>query len=416
MRILGLAESDSYLKWAAALLGRAPSGWETHLRAVQGALAVSTSQLRAAVDGTPFTPGDVTRIHFARVAEEVRRMRPDAVLVAATGPLARLLMEAVARVEPRPVLVSGLPGISIPATRLALDRRHQADLMILHSTRELREFGALAAKHGWDHRLALSTLPFAQVARADPAEGAARTDLVFAAQAKVPRSEGDRTRIARMLVRAAQADPSRRVVLKLRGLAGEQQTHHEDLPYPELLARLGSVPPNLVVATDPMGRALQTAQGLVTVSSTAAIEAVTQGVPVIALDAFGVSARLINTVFVGSGLFGDEDDVIARRFRTPDAEWLADNYFHDPSQDDWADVLMGLVRRRREGSLPRRDPLPRGGGALREAWHRKRALGDHDRSLAGALALVVGVPARAAVRTARRVTRRVRAAASDAAR
>ncbi|WP_374198161.1 DUF6716 putative glycosyltransferase [Microbacterium sp. MEC084] len=40
-------------------------------------------------------------------------------------------------------------------------------------------------------------------------------------------------------------------MLKLRGTAGERQTHHEDLPYTELLDRLGNVPPNLVTSTAP---------------------------------------------------------------------------------------------------------------------------------------------------------------------
>jgi hypothetical protein len=36
------------------------------------------------------------------------------------------------------------------------------------------------------------------------------------------------------------------------------------------------------------------------------------------------------------------------------------------------------------------------GGPLRGAWERKRAFGEHDRSLAGYLALVVGTPLRLA--------------------
>jgi hypothetical protein len=36
------------------------------------------------------------------------------------------------------------------------------------------------------------------------------------------------------------------------------------------------------------------------------------------------------------------------------------------------------------------------GGPLRRAWERKRAFGEHDRSLAGYLALAVGTPLRLA--------------------
>lgn len=392
MRIVALAESDSYLKWAAALLERAPRAWDRRLVVVEGALTVSEAQREAALHGTEFAGSAVPRTGLGGLADAVRGA--DAVLAAAHGPMTRLLLEAAAGVQPRPVLVTGLPGISIPATRLALDRRHQADLMILHSHRETREFARLAAANGWDHRLGLSSLPF--LAREPLPPGG--TDLVFAAQALVPRQPADRERMARALVRAAEADPSRRVVVKLRGTAGERQTHREDLPYPEVLARLAPLPPNLVTSTEPMGRALERAQGLATVGSTAAIEAVARGVPVLALDMFGVGDELINTVFEGSGLLGGEDDLISRRFRHPEPAWLGDNYLHPPAEDDWAEILGDLVQRRRAGALPPRQPLPRRGGALREAWHRKRVLGPYDRSLAGATALALGHPTRAAVR------------------
>ncbi|GGH39235.1 DUF6716 putative glycosyltransferase [Microbacterium album] len=392
MRIIGVAESDSYLKWGAALLGRAPDDWDRRLMIVEGALTVTAAQERACVHGTPFEGSALPRVAYKDLVERITAERPDAVLVAAHGPLARVLIETVARVQPRPVILSGLPGISIPVTWLALERRAQADLMIVHSKREVREFRALSVARGWDHRLALASLPFAD--RERPHRG---TDLVFAAQSVVPRTEPDRMRVARLLVRAAQAHPHRRVVLKLRGTAGEPQTHRDDLPYPALLERLAPLPPNLAVSTVSMARALDTAEGLVTVSSTAAIEAIARGVPVIALDVFGVSDELINPVFTGSGLFGDERAVVDRAFRTPRPEWLDDNYLHDPADDDWAPQLEELVRRRRAGELPPRAPLPRVGGPLRAAWHRKRVLGRHDRSLAGVVALAIGLPLRRAV-------------------
>ena len=65
------------------------------------------------------------------------------------------------------------------------------------------------------------------------------------------------------------------------------------------------------------------------------ITSVVLSVPVIALDTFGVSKLHLNTVFVGSGLFGDADDVVARRFRHPDPAWLDENYFHDPAASTW---------------------------------------------------------------------------------
>ena len=67
--------------------------------------------------------------------------------------------------------------------------------------------------------------------RADPE----RTDLVFAAQAKVPAAREDRVRLLGWLVDAARRRPSRRVVVKVRARRGEAQTHDEAYDFAELL-------------------------------------------------------------------------------------------------------------------------------------------------------------------------------------
>lgn len=399
MRIVALADSDSYVKWGAALLGTLPGDVDRELLVVDSPIVVSDAQLAAALAGSGIDR--VSWVALPGIAERLAAYPPDAVLVATPGPIAMVLTRIVAALEPRPVVVAGLPGISIPVTRKALQYRRQADLVVLHSRREIREFGELAARKGWDHRFGLATLPFAE---RRPASG---TDLVFATQAIVPAERDDRLVVARMLRDAALADPSRRVVIKVRALPGENQTHPERHSYPDLVAELGPLPANLVVSAEPMSTALDTAEGLVTVSSTAAIEAIARGIPVIALNTFGIRRSLINPVFVGSGVFGGREAVIARAFRHPAPDWLDDNYFHDPRDADWASVLGDLVALRQDGILaPRAAQLPPGGRA-RAAWDRKRAFGASDRSLGGLLALVVGVPARAVVRLGRRIVARL---------
>ncbi|MFH8252389.1 DUF6716 putative glycosyltransferase [Microbacterium sp. B2969] len=409
LRVVGVADTDSYVKWAAALLGGMDDEWDAELFVLDTPVVVSGAQESAAVDGSGLAR--VTRVAYAELEERLAVARPDAVLVAARGPLVRVVARLVAGLVPRPVIVSGLPGISIPATRKALVYRTQCDLFVLHSRREIHEFAALAQARGMSQRFALTRLPFAERAATPTPAAPGGTDLVFAAQAIVPREREDRLRVARLLVRAAEADPTRRVVLKLRAQAGEHQTHAEEDAFPELIASLGDVPANLVTSTAPMSKALDTAEGLVTVSSTAAIEAVARGIPVVALDVFGVSSKLINEVFDGSGLFGDEDDVVARRFRHPSPSWLRDNYFHAAADDDLGMLLAALVARRREGRLAPKPPLARTGGRLRDAWERKLVLGANDRTAGGTAALVIGMPLRGAVRAVQRL-RKPRATAA----
>ena len=418
LRVVAIADADSFVKWSASLLGGVP-GIRPHLLLVATPLTASVEQQRTALAGTGLTAENVTRIAFARAAAWLEGQRPDVVLLAGRGPFVRLMGRVVDALTHRPVVVAGLPGMAIPAQRGALDYRRHADLLVVHSHREERAFAELGRRIGVRVPTALATLPFARsrsrMLQADRARvlaadagrpagtlvaerpdvprpvRAPATDIVFAAQALVPVGRDERAEIAATLVRTAEADPNRRVVVKLRSRPGESETHLERDPYLDLLPVRR--PQNLVVSYDSMAQALSTAAGLVTVSSTAAVEAVALGVPVIALDSFGVSKSLLNTVFVGSGLLGGRSEVVAGRFRHAHPDWLRDNYFHPAAESTWWGHVEQLVALRRAGALPvRRVPAARG-GAMHEAWHRASVLGSEDRTLGGAAALTFGVPA-----------------------
>lgn len=407
MRVLAIADSDSYVKWGAAVLQRMPADWHTGIVVIATPAAPSADQLAAALSGTRFAPEATPVRGLRELAALIAAERPDVVLFSVRGPVVRVLVREVLAASPvRPVFVSGLPGISIPATGKALYYRAQVDLMILHSKREVREFAALASAAGIRQDFALARLPFLQELSGQDAHREPGRDIVFAAQAKVPREREDRIRVLGWLAETARRTPSARVVVKLRAVRGEQQTHSEKYPYEDLLAELDEAPENLVVASGPMRAHLDTAAALVTISSTAAIEAAAEGVPVLVLDDFGIDAALINPVFEGSGLLGASSAMIAGEFRRPSASWLDDNYFHVTASEDWIPAIEALLRERSAGTLELR-PQVRGtlGGNLRRVWDRKRALGHHDRTLSGALALAVGTPARFAVLAARRAAR-----------
>jgi len=410
------------VKWSASLLSGV-EGISRHMLLVRSPLTVSREQEHMALAGTSFGDGSVTRVGFEEVSGWLQGHLPDVVVLAGRGPFVRLIARVIDGLARRPVVVSGLPGMSIPAQRGALEYRRESDLLVLHSHREMRAFEALGDRLGMVVPLGLATLPYAQTGSrvgsrltgsrvreravdavaADPASGPSgyrggvlvaerdrrATDLVFAAQALVPAERHEREALVEILRRAAAARPNRRVVVKLRSRPGEAETHLERDAYAELLA---DRPANLVFSYEPMALALSRAEGLVTVSSTAAIEAIARGIPVIALDTFGVAKPLLNTVFAGSGLLAGEDDVIARRFHHPEPEWMRDNYFHASHDSDWWVRVQELVTLRRGGALPAK-VVPTGrGGALHAAWHRKSVLGSEDRSFAGAVALGVGAP------------------------
>ena len=434
MRALALVDTDSYVKWGAALLARFPAEWDRQIAVVATPGAPSAGQLSAALAGSGFE-GASLELTLETLGTRVAADRPDVVVVAMRGPAASVVLRVLSDLPNRPVLVSGLPGISIPATWKALFYRAQADLVVLHSKREIREFDLVAGKRGWDHRLALATLPFIERTVAVPSSAAPSSlasssavpsspdpsgrapsntglpvgapdgrDIVFAVQSIVPLERADRERVLDILIATARRNPDHRVVIKVRALSGEQQTHDEEHSYPDLLAERPSPPQNLVVAAGAMATALDTAAGLVTVSSTASIEAIARDIPLIMLDEFGISDGLINQAFVGSGLFADGEAVASLAFARPNPQWLDDNYFHASGDDDWMRAVDELLALRASAPLTARPSL-RGhlGGALRRAWERKQAFGRHDRTLLGAAALAVGTPARSVVLLGRRI-------------
>ncbi len=408
VRVLAIADADSYVKWGAAVLERMPPEWLKSFVLIATPVGPSAEQLAAALAGTSIRPDRVPVLELAELADRAAVEAPDIVLLSLRGPILRVVVRSITKsTARRPVFVTGLPGISIPPTRKALSFRSQTDVVLLHSKREVREFRELAERMGVEQDFGLATLPFLPERREARTGG---TDVVFAAQAKVPATLTDRMHVLEWLAQTARAHPEYRVVIKLRAAAGEQQTHAERYPFDRLLEGLADRPANLVVSTGSMAEHLENAAVLVTVSSTAAIEAAALGVPVIALDDFGVSARLINLVFVGSDLLAGSEELIAGRFRRPHPGWLDDNYFHDPAENDWIEAIERALARREAGPFPLR-PLYAGrlGGPLRQVWDRKRALGPYDTTISGRLILLVGYPARSVYRVLRRTRRSLRA-------
>jgi len=395
MRAIALADSDSYAKWGAAMVSRLPSHWEAELVLVRTPKLPSRDQLDTALSGSAIAPAAVRTLDFDDAVAHVRGERPDLLIVSTIGPVADLLIAAVlAEADWRPVVVSGLPGIALPERRRALVYRSQADLVVLHSVTEVRRFRAIARRNGIDQEFALATLPFLL-----DAERGTGTDIVFAAQAVVPPRHDQRVRLLGWLAELARRQPQTRIVVKVRAVGREEQTHAERFGYADLLREHFPDPPaNLVVEGGPMHEHLARAAGLVTVSSTAAIEAIAHGVPVLVLDEFGVTAELINEVFEGSGLLGGRAALLFGDFRLAEPGWLSDNYFHGVAADTWLLAVTERLEQARAGQLPVRPRIVRGaGGMLRRAWDRRRALGGYDRSPLGLVALAVGLPARAVV-------------------
>jgi hypothetical protein len=349
VRVLAIADTDSYLKWSAATLEALPASWESRQLLIKNPVMPSAAQVQAA----SCRPAEI--LTYAGVVRRIRLERPDIVLLACTGPvIAALTAQRLFRGPTRPVLITGLPGISVPANVRAVTSRAACDLFVLHSRREVAEFAEIGARQAPLLTFGLAQLPFL------PARTPALTDaelglnLLFAAQAKVPVERADREKILLALADAGAA------VVKLRAWSEEQQTHNETWSYREIMNDLvaqGRLPADAVTFVGgSMHDALRTSRGLVTVSSTAALEAIAMSRPILIISDFGVSAEMINLVFQESGCLGTLDDLRSGRLGQPNSRWLEANYFHPSEENNWLDLLSQLLALRAVGQLA---PLPR---------------------------------------------------------
>ncbi|MGP5227861.1 DUF6716 putative glycosyltransferase [Arthrobacter rhombi] len=356
-RILAVADSDSYFKFACATLDGLGPGWDRTVVLARTPLLPTAEQRVGAVTGTflqDAAPTAVVPLH---------RLGPlldsaDVVLGAATGPVVQEVFRRAASRQRgtgrSTALVSALPGVAYPATAKAMGFRSLGDLFLTHGRAEARDFGGLLARLGSDQSVLATRLPFL-VSTGEPAKDTTPVhSVVFAAQAKFPIHRHEREQVLRALARTQRANPGVEVIVKLRARDGEPQTHHERHPYDRLWAELsagGAVAGDEVrFATGTMASALRPGTLLVTVSSTAVLEAIDRGLPAVVLTDFGLDRDLYNLVFEGSGLIGSLQDVEELTVLRPDAAWLAEHYFHHPDTVA-AEALERLARRARAGTL-----------------------------------------------------------------
>ena len=360
IRILSISDSESYLKWATQLLSSLPDV-EGRVFLVDNPILPTDEQIASAVAGTDWEHREVPVIARADLAQVIADHSPDIVLGAATGPIvAQVFLTAHTRTD-RPALVSGLPGMGLPASGKGMNYRRLMDAFIAHSSAEVAAYTQASARSQVPCEVLLARLPMLrsegipQLQNSGPE--AVPDTLVFAPQAKVPAERLDREAIIAALAEFADRHPDSTAVVKMRSRPGEFETHHEQHSYFEILDdfRTRRVPgaERIELGYGPLSDFLADGSALVTVSSTAALESIDRGIPTLLISDFGFNAELLNEVFEGSGATGTLADVAAGSIGFPDPKWLAENYFH--AQDGQLRRDLGLLATRAQaGQLPNR--------------------------------------------------------------
>ncbi|MFF8014330.1 DUF6716 putative glycosyltransferase [Streptomyces sp. NPDC007929] len=334
LRIAVLADSDTRWKWGALTADRIAPGpsMETAARpGAQGGHLLDGFLLRGRATPTPRQLEEVgvraDSLREVTAAEFLRAMAEepyDILVLSLVGGGVQAMLHGLARVwehrPTRPVVVTGYVGVVYEKLADGLLLRHGADLVLANSRQDAERFRAVYEGVGADSSAVTEVaLPFLGGApyggEHDP------YTVVFAAQPSVPAGRTDRAYLLDRLVRHARRHPEREVLLKLRSKPGEHTTHIEELPYQKLVRSLDP-PANFRLVYGNMGEVLDRTDLLVTVSSTAALEALHRRIPTVVLTDLGVRESLGNHHFVGSGCLASWDRLDAGHRPTPDEEWV----------------------------------------------------------------------------------------------
>ncbi|MGX2995060.1 DUF6716 putative glycosyltransferase [Streptomyces sp. JNUCC 64] len=349
LRVAVLADSDTRWKWGALTAHRLVPGGRVDGHLLRGRSTPTARQL-GETDGSGARADSLTEVTTAGFLDAMARTRYDVVVLALVGGGVQAVLHGLTHAwrgrERRPVVVTGYVGVVYEKLTDGLLLRHGADLVLANCRADAERFRAVYEGVGADPSAVVEVaLPFLDGAPHRPADP---YTVVFAAQPSVPAGRAERAYLLDRLVRHALRHPAREVVLKLRSRPGEHTTHIEELPY-QRLVRGRRLPDNLRLVYGPMGEVLDRADLLVTVSSTAALEALHRGVPTGVLTDLGVREALGNHHFVGSGCLTSWDELDAGRTPVSDREWTArqgvapDAYPHayDTARARVAELLAG---------------------------------------------------------------------------
>ncbi|MFC0682047.1 DUF6716 putative glycosyltransferase [Lysobacter korlensis] len=200
--------------------------------------------------------------------------------------------------------------------------RALGDVIAVNSAEDLRDFLETARALGLpEDNLLLTGLPLLP-AHPAPARGGAVRRVLFADQPTVPALAEERAYLYDRLADYARRHPDREMIVRPRHRPDEA-TFHEMTYSPAVHFARVAPPPNLRIDYTPIAERLPSTDLVLSVSSTAILEALAAGCRVAFLaDFFG--EPFLNSRFVRSGLLRTFDALDTDDIGTPDPEWLRD--------------------------------------------------------------------------------------------
>ncbi|QNI41512.1 DUF6716 putative glycosyltransferase [Synechococcus sp. A15-28] len=252
----------------------------------------------------------------------------------------------------RPVLVSAYPGILFRFALEGMLDRSGADLLCLNSEQDLSTYQLGRHALGLSSDNAVVTgLPL--LWNADPHRAAPdQPSIVFFEQPSIPAHPLQRRYICKQLKALAEAWPDHPVIFKPRTSSIESTLHRRHGEMAGVIERMSETVPNLQLSFKPATRLLRQCGCAITVSSTAALEAMALGISTRIVGDLGVTETLGNHFFADSGAVADFASITRDPF-TPShrVEWLQRSGLQPQGRETFLTALLERLHQERS-------PLP----------------------------------------------------------
>ncbi|CAK6687879.1 hypothetical protein OGCDGJMD_00310 [Cyanobium usitatum str. Tous] len=233
----------------------------------------------------------------------------------------------------RPVLISAYPGILFRHQLEGMMDRSGVDLLCLNGETDAQLYRHACSALGLDSGNAVVTgLPilWSIEPRLQVPDAAS---IVFFEQPSVPDNPIQRKYICRRLADLAQAWPSHPVIFKPRTSKVEATLHRQHGEMASRIEKLSRRVPNLQISYKPSLTLLKKCGCAITVSSTAAMEAMALSVSTRIVSDLGVNETLGNHYFLESAAIADFDSIIRDPFSLRLDQAWPERHGHIPGGD-----------------------------------------------------------------------------------
>lgn len=239
---------------------------------------------------------------------------------------------------PRPLLITGYPGIIFRNKLMGFANRCGCDFVWLNSQSDLNDYQQFCLNFGLNSTgtqiFGYTFSPFQKKANEKIKH------ILFVEQAVIPASFKERIYLVKQLVSYASEHPEQEIIIKPRLIPGEKSIFTTKYHMEFLLKSLDDLPCNIQISYDNIQTLLEKADFCLTVGSTVALQSIWYKIPTGIIYDFGIRDEYGTDFFRESNCLVSLEDLNTNKFSAANQDWFNK---HFTNYKDTINVLIQSV-------------------------------------------------------------------------